>query len=226
MRPVARLRTSALVAAVTLVAVLAPACALLPGTTDPSPTPSGDRARKAAARPVDPCRDRVTLRVLTSNELTDINDVAGRGGRGDQRQAGHHLRRFAGRGARPSASGKAAGKYDAVWFASNPYPACSRRRRTARQPDQDHDLAGGLRPGLGVAEVGWDKKAPAWGEIAEAAGQKKFSYGMSNPATSNSAFAALANVATASSGTGTALEANQVEHGGRPTSVGSSRPSH
>jgi hypothetical protein len=74
---VARLRTPALVAAVTLVALLAPACALLPGGgPDPSPSPSATGPRSAAARPVQPLPSPVTLRVLTSNELTDINDVA------------------------------------------------------------------------------------------------------------------------------------------------------
>ena len=211
MRPVARLRTSALVAAVTLVALLAPACALLPGTTDTSPTPSSTSARKAAARPVEPLPSRVTLRVLTSNELTDINDVAVAAAAAtnvklDITYVGSSA------GAQTVASGKAAGKYDAVWFDSNAYlalqPKASGRIATSTKI-MTSPVAFGLDAAV-AKKLGWDKKAPTWAQIAEAAGQKKFRYGMSNPATSNPAFAALANVATALVGTGSVLQANQV----------------
>ena len=75
-------------------------------------------------------------------------------------------------------------------------------------------VAFGLDPAV-AKKLGWDKKAPTWSEIARAAGQKKFRYGMSNPATSNPAFAALANVATALADTGAALKAEADRRGGR-----------
>ena len=58
--------------------------------------------------------------------------------------------------------------------------------------------------------LGWDRKPPTWATIARAASDKKFRYGMSNPATSNPAFTALANVATALADGGSVLRADQV----------------
>jgi Ca-activated chloride channel family protein len=57
--------------------------------------------------------------------------------------------------------------------------------------------------------LGWDRKPPTWAQIARAASDKKFRYGMSNPATSNAAFTSLASVATALAGGGV-LKADQV----------------
>ena len=211
MRPPALLRASALIAAVAMIALLTPACNLLPGRTDPSPTPSSTRARSTAARPVEPLPNPVTLRVLTSNELTDINDVAVAAAAAtnvklDITYVGSSA------GAQTVASGKAKGKYDATWFDSNAYlalqPEASGRIATSTKI-MTSPVAFGLDAAV-AKKLGWDKKAPTWAQIAQAAGEKKFRYGMSNPATSNPAFAALANVATALVGTGSVLEADQV----------------
>ena len=211
MRPLVRLRTSALLAAVAMITLLTPACALLPGSTDPSPTPSSTSARSRVARPVEPLPDPVTLRVLTSNELTDINDVAVAAAAAtnvklDITYVGSSA------GAQTVASGKANGKYDAVWFDSNAYLALQ-PKASGRIATSTRIMTSPVAFGLDAAvakKLGWDKKAPTWAQIAQAAGEKKFRYGMSNPATSNPAFAALANVATALVGTGSVLEADQV----------------
>ena len=212
MRPVARLRTPALVAAVTVVALLAPACALLPGGgNDPSPSPSGTGPRSAAARPVQPLPSPVTLRVLTSNELTDINDVAVAAAAATNVKLKITYVGSAA-GAQAVASGKANGKYDAIWFDSNAYLALQ-PKASSRIANSTKIMTSPVAFGLDAAvakKLGWDKQAPTWAQIAQAAGEKKFRYGMSNPATSNPAFAALANVATALVGTGSVLEAEQV----------------
>ena len=130
-------------------------------------------------------------------------------------------------GAQTVASGKAAGKYDVVWFDSNAYLALQPKAagRVATSTKIMTSPVASVWTPQWLEKLGWDKKAPTWAQIAEAAGQKKFSYGMSNPATSNAAFAALANVATALVGHwgGAAGEPGRTRW--PPTSVGSSRPS-
>jgi Ca-activated chloride channel homolog len=209
--PPVRLRLSALISAVTMVALLTPACTLLPGGAASSPPPSATSAGRATAKPIQPLPSRTTLRVLTSNELTDINEVA------VAAAAATNVKleiTYVGSsaGARTVASGKANGKYDAVWFDSNAYLALQ-PKAAGRIATSTRTMTSPVAFGLDAAvakKLGWDKKAPTWAQIAKAAGEKRFRYGMSNPATSNPAFAALANVATALAGTGSVLRADQV----------------
>jgi Ca-activated chloride channel family protein len=44
--------------------------------------------------------------------------------------------------------------------------------------------------------LGWDRKAPTWAEIAKAAREKQFAYGMTNPTSSNTGMSALFAVAS------------------------------
>ena len=56
-------------------------------------------------------------------------------------------------------------------------------------------------------DLGWAHRADVtWSDIAQAAARGRFTYGMTNPAASNSGFSALVAVAAALSGTGAALE--------------------
>jgi Ca-activated chloride channel homolog len=211
-KPVAHVRFSALVTAIALALLLTSACGLLPGGTGPSAPPSATGARGRAAPPIEPLPNPVTLRVLTSNELTDINDVAVAAAAAtnvklDITYVGSSA------GAQTVASGKADGKFDAVWFDSNAYLALQ-PKASGRIATSTNTMSSPVAFGLDTAvakKLGWDKRAPTWAQIAQAAGEKKFRYGMSNPATSNPAFAALANVATALVGTGRVLEADQVD---------------
>jgi Ca-activated chloride channel family protein len=97
--------------------------------------------------------------------------------------------------------------YDAVWFANNRYlsllPGASAKISTSVKIMQSPVVLG-LQPAV-AARLGWDKTPPTWGQLAEAAGAGQFTYGMTNPAASNSGFSALVAVATALSGTGSAL---------------------
>ena len=89
-----------------------------------------------------------------------------------------------------------------VWFDSNAYLALERgasSRVAASTKIMTSPVAFGLPPEV-ARRLGWDKRPPTWAQIAQAAGEKKFRYGMSNPATSNPAFSTLATVATALDG--------------------------
>ena len=147
-----------------------------------------DREHGAAARPVQPLPSPVTLRVLTSNELTDINDVAVAAAAATNVKLKITYVGSAA-GAQTVASGKASGKYDAIWFDSNAYLALQ-PKASSRIANSTKIMTSPVAFGL-YAEVakklGWDEQAPTWAQIAQAAGQKKFRYGMSNPATSNPA---------------------------------------
>jgi Ca-activated chloride channel homolog len=105
------------------------------------------------------------------------------------------------------ASGGAAGKYDATWFPNNRYLSLlpgAAKAVSASVKIMSSPVVLGLREPV-AARLGWDTTPPTWADLAAAAAKGEFSYGMTNPAASNSGFSALVAVATALSGTGTAL---------------------
>lgn len=111
------------------------------------------------------------------------------------------------------ASGAAAGKYDAVWFPNNRYLSLlpgAAAAVTSSVKIMNSPVVLGLTPPV-ASRLGWDHSAPTWAEVAEAASGGQFTYGMTNPAASNSGFSALVAVATALSGTGAALSAADIE---------------
>jgi Ca-activated chloride channel homolog len=114
-------------------------------------------------------------------------------------------------GSQAVADGKAAGKYDAIWFPSNRYlsriPGASKRLGASTKIMASPVVLGVRRPL--ARKLGWDKKAPTWRDIAKAAEAKKFTYGMTDPSASNSGFSALVGVASALSGGGAALDAKR-----------------
>lgn len=111
------------------------------------------------------------------------------------------------------ASGGAEGRFDATWFPNNRYlsllPGADGQVRTSvRIMTSPVVLA--LRTDV-AEDLGWTDVAPTWAELAEAAAAGEFSYGMTNPAASNSGFSALVAVATALSGTGSALTTADID---------------
>lgn len=48
--------------------------------------------------------------------------------------------------------------------------------------------------------LGWGRQAPSWADIARAAGERRFTFAMTNPATSNTGMSALFAVASAAAG--------------------------
>jgi Ca-activated chloride channel homolog len=105
------------------------------------------------------------------------------------------------------ASGGADGKYDASWFANNRYlsllPGATGKIGEAVKV-MSSPVVLGLKTAV-AQRLGWDTTPPTWADIAAAAAAGRFTYGMTNPAASNSGFSALVSVATALSGTGSAL---------------------
>ncbi|WP_433204803.1 VWA domain-containing protein [Dactylosporangium sp. CS-047395] len=152
-----------------------------------------------------------TLRVLASSELTDLQPIldAARQATGVEvkLQATGTLD-----GVENVVSGNAAKNYDAIWFASNRYlqlhPGAGDRIGTATKVATSPVVLG-VRETV-AKQLGWTDHRPTWSEIAVAAGEHKFTYGMTNPASSNSGFSALVGVAAALSGTGAALNADQI----------------
>jgi Ca-activated chloride channel homolog len=105
------------------------------------------------------------------------------------------------------ASGEADGVYDATWFPNNRYLSLLPGATSAIGSSvkiMSSPVVLGLRPAV-AHRLGWDATAPTWADIATAAGNGEFTYGMTNPAASNSGFSVLVAVATALSGTGSAL---------------------
>ena len=152
-----------------------------------------------------------TLRVLAGSEVKDMLPILA------QAQAATGVKvelAYAGtlEGAEQVASGGTDGKYDAIWFSSNRYLALlpgadgktSQSTKVMASP-----VVLGLRPQV-ATRLGWDSTRPTWAQIAAAAGRKEFSYGMTNPAASNSGFSALVGVSTALAGTGDSLTQAQI----------------
>ncbi|WP_326568951.1 VWA domain-containing protein [Amycolatopsis rhabdoformis] len=152
-----------------------------------------------------------TLRILAGSELADLQPVLDEAAKA----TGVKVKfTFTGtlEGAESLANGSLDGKYDAVWFSSNRYPA-GIPEAAKRLGNQAKIMSSPVVLGLAqpVAQrLGWDKKAPTWGDIAEAAGKKEFTYGMTDPSASNSGFSALVGVASALAHSGTAIDAQQI----------------
>ncbi|ANZ40064.1 hypothetical protein BBK82_32525 [Lentzea guizhouensis] len=151
------------------------------------------------------------LRVLAGSELADLQPILDEAAKA----TGVTVKlSFTGtiEGAEKVASGTAEQGFDAVWFSSNRYlelvPEAQKRLGTATKVMGSPVVLG--LPAAKVRELGWDGKQVGWAEIAAAAGQKKFSYGMTDPSASNSGFSALVGVAAALSGSGSALDAAKI----------------
>jgi Ca-activated chloride channel family protein len=148
------------------------------------------------------------LRVLAGSELADLQPVLDEAAKA----TGVTVKlSFTGTldGAESVANGQAESGFDAVWFSSNRYlellPDAAKRLGTPTKVMNSPVVLG--LPASKVRELGWDNRRVGWAEIAAAAGQKKFSYGMTDPSTSNSGFSALVGIASALTGSGSALDA-------------------
>lgn len=174
--------------------------ALLAGCSD-DPDPS---------RPVGDAAPGV-LRVLAGSELADLQPLLDEAARA----TGISVKfSFTGtvEGAEKVADGTAEQGFDAVWFSSNRYlelvPDAQKRLGTPAKVMSSPVVLG--LPAAKVKELGWDGRRVGWAEIAEAAGARKFTYGMTDPSASNSGFSALVGVAAALSGSGSALDAARI----------------
>ncbi len=107
--------------------------------------------------------------------------------------------------------------YDAIWFSSNRYLALIDGAPGQARPPQIKIMSSPVLLGLRAANarrLGWDADAGRRGTRSPSRGGRgKFTYGMTNPASSNSGFSALVGVAAALSGAGAALTHPAVDRG-------------
>jgi Ca-activated chloride channel homolog len=210
MRPHQRRRRAiSVVLGTVLLALAGGACT--PRSTGDGVEAKSSNAPTAAAAPtpqqVQRLAEPVTLRVLAGSEVKDMTEVL------EEARKATNVRltlEYTGTldGAETVAAGKAAGRYDAIWFSSNRYlsliPGATKRIGASTKIMTSPVVLGLKEP---VAKrLGWDTKAPSCRDIAKAAAAKKFSYGMTDPSASNTGFSALVGVATALSGGGAALD--------------------
>ncbi|MEU6967603.1 substrate-binding domain-containing protein [Kitasatospora aureofaciens] len=196
-------RRSWLIAALAAVLAAATACTSSPAPA-PQPNPTGSLAE--TARPG-------VLRVLAGSELQDLQPVLD-----DARKATGVTVQLAFTGTLDGAdtvsSGRADGKYDAVWFPSNQYlrlDPTGRSKVLSETPVMVSPVAVGVRSSV-LADLGWgDGSKVTWAQIGDAAAAGKLSYGMSDPSRSNSGFSTLVAVASAFSGAGAALTEADVQ---------------
>lgn len=147
-----------------------------------------------------------TLRVLASSELSDMTPVL------DQ------VEKDTGVKVRPTyigtldavdmlAKGTVDGRYDALWLSSNDYlrlrPGAA-GKVVSETPVMTSPVAVGVRSAT-VKALGWKPEDVTWSQVEQAVQDGKLTYGMTDPARSNSGFSTLVSVASALSGAQSAL---------------------
>ncbi|MET7650711.1 substrate-binding domain-containing protein [Streptomyces sp. NPDC005486] len=160
---------------------------------------NGDAEDPAAAQPG-------TLRILASSELSDMAPVL------------EQVRKDTGVKVRPTymgtldavnllAKGGTDGKYDALWLSSDDYlrlrPEAA-KRVVSETPIMSSPVALGVRT-TELDALGWKAGQVTWAQIEQAVQDGRLTYGMTDPARSNSGFATLISVASALSGAQSAL---------------------
>ncbi|WP_214103033.1 substrate-binding and vWA domain-containing protein [Acrocarpospora catenulata] len=147
-----------------------------------------------------------TLKILAGSEVKDLEPLLKESGIDVELTYTGTLD-----GAEQVASGRA-GEYDAIWFSSNRYLSLidgARARLGTQTKIMVSPVVLALKPEK-AAELGWTGKTVSWSDIATAATAGRFTFGMTNPASSNSGFSALVGVAAALSDADEALSAEQI----------------
>ncbi|MER7835457.1 VWA domain-containing protein [Streptomyces sp. NPDC096040] len=152
-----------------------------------------------------------TLRVLASSELSDMTAVFDR------------VRKDTGVTVRPTymgtldavdlvAKGRADKTYDALWLSSDDYlrlrPEAA-KKVVSETSIMSSPVAIGVRTAT-VRSLGWKPADVTWSQIEQAVEAGKLTYGMTDPARSNSGFSTLVSVASALSGAQSALTDDDV----------------
>ncbi|MGW1764461.1 substrate-binding and vWA domain-containing protein [Streptomyces sp. NPDC002073] len=147
-----------------------------------------------------------TLRVLASSELADMEPVLEAA-----RKATGVTVKLTWTGtldaAEQVASGKADGRYDAIWLSSNDYLRLRPEavgKLGSETPVMSSPVALGVKPAA-VARLGWKPAEVTWSAIHSAVAAGRLTYGMTDPVRSNSGFSALISVASGLSGAQAAL---------------------
>ncbi|MER5793756.1 VWA domain-containing protein [Streptomyces sp. NPDC001980] len=152
-----------------------------------------------------------TLRVLASSELSDMTAVFDR------------VRKDTGVTIRPTymgtldaidllAKGKTDGRYDALWLSSDDYlrlrPEAA-KKVVSETSIMSSPVAIGVKTAT-VRSLGWKPADVTWSQVEQAVEAGRLTYGMTDPARSNSGFATLVSVASALSGAQSALTDDDV----------------
>ncbi len=152
-----------------------------------------------------------TLRVLGGSELGDMRPILEEA----RRQTGVAVVMSPTstlEGTRSVARGEATA-HDALWLSTNRYLAMfsgGSAKTDASSRIMSTPVVLGLRASA-VDRLGWGRsQLVTWSTIASAAADRKFTFGMSDPARSNSAMSALVAVATSTADTGAALRRQDV----------------
>ncbi|MET9890702.1 VWA domain-containing protein [Streptomyces sp. NPDC006465] len=147
-----------------------------------------------------------TLRVLASSELSDMKPVL------------ETIRRDTGITVEPTymgtlaavdliARGTADDRFDALWLSSNAFlhlrPDAA-RKVVSETPVMSSPVAIGVKPAT-VSGLGWKPDDVTWSQVEKAVTDGKLTYGMTDPARSNSGFSTLISVASGLSGAQSAL---------------------
>ncbi|MFI6339730.1 substrate-binding domain-containing protein [Streptomyces sp. NPDC050535] len=147
-----------------------------------------------------------TLRVLASSELTDMKPVLEK----IQQETGITVKAtYTGTLAAVDllAKGKVDGSYDALWLSSNDYLRLrpdAARKVVSETSIMSSPVAIGVKPAT-VSELGWNPDDVTWSQVEKAVAEGRLTYGMTDPARSNSGFSTLISVASGISGAQSAL---------------------
>lgn len=153
-----------------------------------------------------------TLRVLAGSELADMQPILDEAAKA----TGVTVQMtYTGSldGADTVASGRADGKYDAVWFSSLRYLETvpdAKKRLGPSARIMGSPVVLGLKESV-AKRLGWDHNPVTWGDIAKAAQGGNFTFAMTDPSVSNTGFSALVAVASALDGSGRALDAAAID---------------
>lgn len=134
--------------------------------------------------------------ILAGSELKDVDT-----------QLGDEIRKATGIEIRFSYAGtldaidqlNAGERFDAVWVSHGKYLAMNpdlKARIVAQEKIMLSPVILGVKRSKAVA-LGWDKNDPTWKDIADAASAGTFTFGMTNPTSSNTGFTAVIGIAAA-----------------------------
>ncbi|MFD4133778.1 substrate-binding domain-containing protein [Streptomyces goshikiensis] len=185
-----------------LAVAVALAATLLGATACTSGSGDGD----GQAKPAESKYQEGRLRVLASSELSDMEPVlkAAKAATGVTVELTSSGTLDA---VEQIASGKADGRYDAIWLSSNDYlrlrPEAA-GKLSSQTPVMSSPVAIGVKPDA-LARLGWVPGEVTWSAVHEAVAAGKLTYGMTDPVRSNSGFSALVSVASGLSGAQAAL---------------------
>jgi Ca-activated chloride channel family protein len=199
-------RVSAVALALGLAGLLA-SCTSTPPSTTGSPSPG----RSIFSSGTPQAGPRYTLRVLASSEVTDMAPVLGQAAKATGVTV---LLTPASTLAATAAiaGGQAGSRYDAAWLSTNRYLTMT-PGGLARILDATAIMSSPVIVGVRASvarRLGWDRQGVTWSDIAAAAAARQFSFGMDDPASTNSGLSALVGVATAVAGDGGALHGAEV----------------